>query len=195
MAKKNNDRTPVVVENPLSSVLQSQLEDSANGIVKNLASSFLSSQISVMEYDLRQANTMQGTLIFTMAITWLLHFKMEMVQPLVTQIISGFLNLCCSPLFQVYVLGRNLERPFKSPANVTQKAVELTDGREDEGEEEASESEAISDQDFSEESSIQDSVSDKESDGAGSGQPNAGQSEDDTEANGHEDEVDSKSKE
>merc|ERR1712051_113213 len=31
------------------------------------------------------------------------------------QTASGILNLVYSPLFQVYVLGRNLERPFVTP--------------------------------------------------------------------------------
>ena len=84
-------------------------------MMKNLASSFLSSQSTVLEYDLKQARSMQSGLIVNMAFMWFLHFKMNQVQPLLVQSITGLANLCYSPLFQVYVLGRNLERPFVSP--------------------------------------------------------------------------------
>lgn len=40
---------------------------------------------------------------------------MNQVQPLFYQTASGLLNFVYSPLFQVYVLGRNLERPFVTP--------------------------------------------------------------------------------
>lgn len=40
---------------------------------------------------------------------------MEQIQPLIVQSLVGILNMIYSPLFQVYVLGRNLERPFKNP--------------------------------------------------------------------------------
>jgi hypothetical protein len=126
MAKKKNDMTPVTVQNPLSGMLQSQLEqqEGANGMVKSLASSFLSSASTVKEYDMKQALSMQGGIVFTMAFMWLLHFKMEKVQPLLMQVATGFTQLAYHPLFQVYVLGRNLERPFKGPANAAQKIME-----------------------------------------------------------------------
>ena len=118
MAKRNNDRTPVHVENPLTSMLSSQLEKQpigGNDMVKNLASTFLKKESTVTEYDMRQAITMQGSILFNMALMWFLHFKMQQVQPLLVTTINGFMQLVYNPLFQVYVLGRNLERPFKSP--------------------------------------------------------------------------------
>lgn len=117
-AKTINDRTPIELKNPLSGVLQSQLGGSGSsaGMMKNLASSFLSSKSTVVEYDLKQAQSMQSGLIFSMLFMWFLHFKMGQVQPLLINSVSGLLNLVYSPLFQVYVLGRNLERPFKSLA-------------------------------------------------------------------------------
>jgi Phosphate transport (Pho88)/Myc amino-terminal region len=124
-AKLANDRTVITLTNPLSSVLQSPLLGGGNGeggaggaaagMVKNLASSFLSSTSTVVEYDLKQANSMQSGLIFNMALNWFLHFKMQQVQPLFIQSATGLLNMLYSPLFQVYVLGRNLERPFPNP--------------------------------------------------------------------------------
>lgn len=118
MAKRNNDRTPVHVQNPLTSMLSSQLEKApagANDMVKNLASSFLKTESTIMEYDMGQAKNMQGGILFNMALMWFLHFKMQQVQPLLVTTINGLLQLAYNPLFQVYILGRNLERPFKSP--------------------------------------------------------------------------------
>lgn len=34
---------------------------------------------------------------------------------MIIQSFTGFVNMAYSPLFQVYVMGRNLERPFKNP--------------------------------------------------------------------------------
>ena len=84
--------------------------------MKNLASSFLSSESTVMEYDLKQARSMQGGILFNMCFMWFLHFKMNQMQPLLINTVTGIMNLYYSPLFQVYVLQRNLERPFKSTA-------------------------------------------------------------------------------
>lgn len=117
-AKRNNDRTPVQVKNPLTSMLSSQLEKApaaANDMVKNLASSFLQTDTTIMEYDMGQAKNMQGGILFNMALMWFLHFKMQQVQPLLVTTINGLLQLAYNPLFQVYILGRNLKRPFKSP--------------------------------------------------------------------------------
>ena len=117
-AKAANDRTPVTTTNPLSGLLESQLQgpDGSNAMIKNLASSFLKSQSTVLEYDLKQAQSMQSGLLFNMAFMWFLHFKMQQIQPLMINTVTGLMNLVYSPLFQVYVLGRNLERPFKNPA-------------------------------------------------------------------------------
>ena len=83
-AKANNDRTPLKITNPLSNLVQAQLQGpgNSNPMVKNLASSFLSSESTFMEYDLKQAQSMQGGLLFNMFFMWVLHFKMEQVQPL-----------------------------------------------------------------------------------------------------------------
>ena len=44
---------------------------------------------------------------------WFLHFKMGQVQPLLINTFNGIVSMVYSPLFQVYILGRNLERPFQ----------------------------------------------------------------------------------
>ena len=119
MAKKANNRDPVQVENPLSSMLSSQLEKQdlgGNDMVKNMASSFLKTESTVVEYDMSQARNMQGGILFNVALMWFMHFKLQQVQPLLVTSVNGFLQLFYNPLFQVYVLGRNLERPFKNPA-------------------------------------------------------------------------------
>lgn len=125
-AKANDDRTPLKITNPISNLVQSQLQGpgaGSNPMVKNLASSFLSSESTNMEYDLKQARSMQGGLLFNMCFMWFLHFKMEQMQPLLINSVTGIMNMVYSPLFQVYVLGRNLERPFKNPAMKTPPIV------------------------------------------------------------------------
>ena len=118
-----NDRTPITINNPLSNLLQNQLNNVSSGtgvgggggdIVKNMANSFLSSQSTILEYDLSQVKSMNNSLLFPMLMLWFLHFKMGQVQPLFFQTASGVKELIMSPLFQVYVLGRNLERPFRN---------------------------------------------------------------------------------
>ena len=47
-----------------------------------------------------------------MIFIYFLHFKMKQMQPLLMQTVTGVVNLMYSPLWQVYVMGRNLERPF-----------------------------------------------------------------------------------
>jgi Phosphate transport (Pho88) len=117
-AKAENNRAPVKLSNPVAKLVQQQFQgtENTNAMVKNLASSFLSSESTVLEYDLKQAKGMQGGLMFTMCFMWLLHFKFKQVQPIMVQTVSGLVNLFFSPLFQIYVMGRNLERPFKNPA-------------------------------------------------------------------------------
>ena len=137
MAKKRNDRTPVTTQNPLSGVLRSQLGNSemGNGMMKSLASSFLSSQTTVMEYDMKEAKSMQGGVMFNMMFMYFLHFKMDQVQPLLIQVVTGMMQLIYSPLFQAYALGRNLERPFKKTLGSSQQA----EGEEEVGKEEEQE--------------------------------------------------------
>merc|ERR1740130_1120650 len=81
----------------------------------NLASSFLKKESTVRDYDIRRTTVMQGSMLFNMVMMWFLHFKMQQVQPLFVSIVNGFMQLAYNPLFQVYIMGRNLERPFKSP--------------------------------------------------------------------------------
>lgn len=127
-ARQNNDRTPIELTNPFSALLQNQLGGGSsdgfggNSMIKNLASSLLTSQSTVLEYDLKQARSLQSGLIFNMLFMWFLHFKMGQVQPLLIQSVNGFISLVYNPLFQVYVLGRNLERPFKTNAFIKQVA-------------------------------------------------------------------------
>jgi len=177
MAKKNNDRTPIQQQNPLSDILKKQMGDGGNDMVKNLASSFLSSSTTVMEYDMKQASNMQGSVIFNMAFNWFLHFKMQKTQPLLMQIMTGTMQLIYHPLFQVYVLGRNLERPFKTQMTAAQKMMEAqkeaekgeadedeaeTEAEDEEEEEENEEEEEDDDADDDEADDDEDEDSDEE---------------------------------
>jgi hypothetical protein len=110
-----------------------------NDMIKNLASSFLKKETTAMEYDMGQATSMQGGIIFNMLLMWFLHFKLEQVQPLLVTTVNGFVQLAYNPLFQVYVLGRKLERPFKTPippmaqqTNETETEAEASEGITDE---------------------------------------------------------------
>jgi len=115
-AHKINDRTPISISNPLSNMIKSQLGSASKGdMIKNVANSILSSESTIMEYDLSQAKNMNNGLLFPMVMLYFLHFKMGQVQPLFYQTANGIKSLLTSPLFQVYVLGKNLERPFKNP--------------------------------------------------------------------------------
>ena len=182
-AKSINDRTPIELKNPLSSVLQSQLgEGGSNGMMKNLASSFLSSKSTVMEYDLKQARSMQSGLIFSMLFLWLLHFKMGQVQPLLIQTVTGLVNLIYSPLFQVYGMGRNLERPFKNPTSQKAEKEQNEEGDDASETDEIEGSGAEEEKDDAESEEVEDDEDDEE-------EEEEEESDDDEEEEGEEDEV------
>jgi hypothetical protein len=164
MAKKNNDRTPIQQTNPLSDMLQKQMgQQGGNDMVKNLASSFLSSATTVREYDMKQASNMQGGIIFNMAFNWFLHFKMQKTQPLLMQIITGTMQLIYHPLFQVYALGRNLERPFKAQITAAQKMMEAQKEAAAKGE--AAEDEEVENDEEEEEEEEDEEQDEEEQDG------------------------------
>merc|ERR1719491_1783800 len=145
-------------------MLQSQLGNKGD-IVKNVANSILSSKSTIMEYDLSQAKNMNNGLLLPMVMLFFLHFKMGQVQPLFFQTASGIKSLVTSPLFQVYVLGRNLERPFQNPQmdkmkeNQAEQAAEASEQVDDNGTE-LDQSEEDSDVEDTEESDDSDSDSD-----------------------------------
>jgi Phosphate transport (Pho88) len=145
-AKQINNRTTIQLPtNPLiSSLINNQLggggtdtssssssESGTNSMIKSLASSFLSSSTTVFEYDLKQSRNMQNGLLFNMLFMWFLHFKMGQVQPLLINTFNGIISMVYSPLFQVYILGRNLERPFQiqaTPKPTNANSTETDDG-------------------------------------------------------------------
>eukprot|EP00521_Asterionellopsis_glacialis_P008776 CAMPEP_0195282704 /NCGR_PEP_ID=MMETSP0707-20130614/1486_1 /TAXON_ID=33640 /ORGANISM="Asterionellopsis glacialis, Strain CCMP134" /LENGTH=420 /DNA_ID=CAMNT_0040341729 /DNA_START=57 /DNA_END=1319 /DNA_ORIENTATION=+ len=187
-AKMVNDRTPIEISNPLSSVLQSQLGGGGGGggkaaMAKDLASSFLQSKSTVYEYDMKQIKSTNSSLLFNMCFMWFLHFKMNQVQPLILQTVTGLMNLFYSPLFQAYVLGRHLKRPFKSAATAameqklqgdktgedeedTAEPMEAEEEEDDveEEEEESDEEESDHDDDDDEEEEEDDDESDESDD-------------------------------
>ena len=136
-AKSINDRTPITISNPLASLVQQQGGGGTgtNFMVKALTDQILSTQTTILEYDLKQAKKMNGGLLFPMIMLYFLHFKMKQVQPLLMQTATGVMNLVYSPLFQVYVLGRNLERPFKPPVNPMMDALQKQQQQEEEEQE------------------------------------------------------------
>ena len=101
-------------------------------MVKSIANQFLASQSTIFEYDLSQAKSMNNSLLFPMIMLWFLHFKMGQVQPLFYQTATGLKDFLFSPLFQIYVLGRNLERPFRNKRMEELQKQALNDGESEE---------------------------------------------------------------
>jgi len=147
-AKAINDRTEITLSNPLASLVQGAAGGAMGGaagaggggnfMVKALADQMLSSTTTIYEYDVSQAKKMNSGLLMPMVFLYFLHFRMKQVQPLLMQTATGVMNMVYSPLFQVYVLGRNLERPFKSPGGSMMDALQT---EEEEGDESESSSE------------------------------------------------------
>mmetsp|Transcript_12628 Transcript_12628/g.15913 ORF Transcript_12628/g.15913 Transcript_12628/m.15913 type:complete len:380 (+) Transcript_12628:78-1217(+) len=147
-ARRDNDTTPIsMTTHPL---LANLLPSNTPSIAKDIANKLLSSQSTVMEYDLAQANQMNNKLMFPLVFMWFIHYKMGQVQPLLYQASSGLFNLVNSPLWQVYIWGRNLERPWKmigmyeqdegdkESENPEEENEDQNDGKELQGEEKES---------------------------------------------------------
>ena len=112
--KQINDRTEIVISNPLASFVEGMQKESNNMMVKSLTSQILTTHSTVYEYDLQQIKTMQSGLLMPTLFIYFLHFRMKQMQPLIMQTVTGVTNLVYSPLWQVHVMGRRLERPFGS---------------------------------------------------------------------------------
>ena len=121
VAKRIDDSSVITMENPMMKLVKSQLN---NAVSSDLASSLLTNsftsgtKITIRDYDVQQANTLFYGLLPNLIIMWIIHFKFKQVQPLFLTTASGVLTLIQNPLFQVYVLGKKLERPFKSPTGL-----------------------------------------------------------------------------
>jgi len=127
--KSMNDRTSITISNPLAGLVNGAGGGSGSGagtnfMVKAITNQVLSTSTTIFEYDIKQVKKMNGSLLFPMIMLYFLHFRMKQVQPLLMQTCTGVMNLVYSPLFQVYVLGRNLERPFKPPVNPMMEAMQ-----------------------------------------------------------------------
>lgn len=105
VAKRTGDTSKVDESNPAIDMLvsQLQLDGNAQEMARKITSSFLSSDMTAMEYDMKHASDMQRGVVMNMLFMWFLHFKLEKIQPLLIQVLMGFLRLVYSPLFQVYV--------------------------------------------------------------------------------------------
>jgi len=126
--KSMNDRTSITISNPLAGLVNgaggARSGGSTNFMVKAITNQVLSTTTTIFEYDIKQVKKMNGSLLFPMIMLYFLHFRMKQVQPLLMQTCTGVMNLVYSPLFQVYVLGRKLERPFKPPTNPMMEAMQ-----------------------------------------------------------------------
>jgi len=126
--KSINDRTSITISNPLAGLVNGAggagSGGSTNFMVKAITNQVLSTTTTIFEYDIKQVKKMNGSLLFPMIMLYFLHFRMKQVQPLLMQTCTGVMNLVYSPLFQVYVFGMNLERPFKPPTNPMMEAMQ-----------------------------------------------------------------------
>jgi len=115
---------------------------------------------NVKEYDVQQSFSLQNSMLFPLVILWIMHFKMGQVQPLLMQVATGVSNLMYHPLVQVYVMGRNLERPFKKPlpTNLQQNIAEEGTTKEEEQDEKSTEDTNL-DEDALDSSDIDESIS------------------------------------
>jgi hypothetical protein len=141
-----DDDTPITITNPLSNLIPNSGDDNTGGdMVKSIANQFLASETTVKEYDLSQAKSMNNSLLMPMAMLWFLHFKMGQVQPLFFQTANGIKDFIFSPLFQVYVLGRNLERPFKNKRleEMRKQQEMMNDSNDDEDDDEVSQNDEV----------------------------------------------------
>ena len=85
----------------MSTYMKGAVESS--GVAKNLASTLLNMETTVMEYDLENASRLQAGVLFNLALMWYLHFRLNKVHPLLMQTVTGCLQLVFNPLFQIYV--------------------------------------------------------------------------------------------
>ncbi|KAL7517663.1 hypothetical protein ACHAWX_002571 [Stephanocyclus meneghinianus] len=163
--KQINDRTEIVLSNPLASLvagMQNSNNGAASSVVKSITSQLLTTHTTVYEYDLQQVKSMQSALLMPMIILYFLHFRMKQMQPLLMQTATGVMNLLYCPLWQVYVLGRRLERPFGSAAGASISDADGSVKESEGGEENAVEGEINEEGDAKE-----DENDDNEADDAG----------------------------
>lgn len=108
--KNKNDLTTIKYQNqksPMQMLLKGGADDGAEPVITT----------TVVAYDLEQIET----LIKGMYTSWLMmagmHFYMKYTQPMVMQGISPIKAALEHPLFNAYVLGKEVERPFnQTPA-------------------------------------------------------------------------------
>lgn len=160
--KQINNRTKITISNPLASLVEGMQQNNPNAMVKSLTSQILTQQTTIYEYDLQQIKSMQSSLLMPMVFIYFLHFRMKQMQPLLMQTVTGVTNLVYSPLWQVYVMGRNLERPFGKGA-AGGGLEEMLGGSGDEGESnEASETEVAADEDEEGDIDVESEATDEE---------------------------------
>ncbi len=72
-------------------------------------------RMTVYEYDMEQWASAQKSNAIQLLILGVIHYKWAVAIPLVTQLILGPMKVATSELFQAYVLGKALPRPFEVP--------------------------------------------------------------------------------
>jgi multisubunit Na+/H+ antiporter MnhC subunit len=70
-------------------------------------------EITIQEYDTKEWQKFLKTTLISIGINLFIHFKFEVVPPLLMQSILGISNLMSNPLVQAHILGNEIERPIK----------------------------------------------------------------------------------
>merc|ERR1711991_130915 len=72
-------------------------------------------KMTVYEYDMEKWNEALKQSLIQLAILGFFHYKWQAAVPLVTQFVMGPMKLYGSELFQIYIMGAKIERPFPAP--------------------------------------------------------------------------------
>jgi hypothetical protein len=137
-------QTIITLDHPVLKFFPSHLlnsnndnNDNNNMVQSLLRSRFLpKTTLTHFEYDIQQANALLYGLLPNMIFMYILHFRFHQVQPLFLTVASGFFTLIHNPLFQIYIIGRHLQRPFQTPSlasNVSSRLSETMDETIDAG--------------------------------------------------------------
>lgn len=70
----------------------------------------------MQEYDQGQLQKAVTQFFISLALISFLHYKMEIMQPLLFQVFLGPMQIWKNPLFKVLVMGESIARPFKEEA-------------------------------------------------------------------------------
>eukprot|EP01101_Sappina_pedata_P002102 TRINITY_DN12378_c1_g1_i1.p2 TRINITY_DN12378_c1_g1~~TRINITY_DN12378_c1_g1_i1.p2 ORF type:complete len:233 (-),score=100.11 TRINITY_DN12378_c1_g1_i1:60-671(-) len=97
--------------------------------------------ITVQEHDRRELKKFVNQILMGSLITVFIHYKWEVLPPLLMQAVMGLSNLLSNPLIKTYIMGNEVPRPWKEESmfsgltdadqedtNATENVEEITEG-------------------------------------------------------------------